>query len=131
MEFLEDEIEQSVPDRFETIVRRYPDRLAVKMGDRRLTYNELNRAANVIARALLSESGQAQEPIALLFEHGIDVIIAVLGVLKAGKCYVPLDASFPKERNSYILQDSQARLIVTNRHNLNAARELAHDSSVC
>ena len=129
-EFKKGEIEQSIPDRFETIVRQYPNQLAVKMGDRALTYDELNRAANGIARAILKEGGPGKESIALLFEHGIDVITAIVGVIKAGKCYVALDPSFPKERNSYILEDSQARLIVTNERNANVTRVLAHDSSV-
>jgi amino acid adenylation domain-containing protein len=130
IDFKRKEIEQSVPDRFEAIVRQYPNRTAVKEGDLTLTYDELNRAANVIAHAILEQTGSGNEPIALLFEHGIDVITAIIGVLKAGKCYVALDPSFPTERNSYILEDSQARAIVTNTRNANLARALAHDSFV-
>ena len=70
--------------RFEKIVRLYPDRLAVKMGEYALTYDELNRYANRIGRAILQQRGSGSEPIALLFEHGIDVIAAMMGVLKAG-----------------------------------------------
>ena len=115
-------IEQSIPERFEEIVRTYPDRLAVKMGARALTYTQLNQAANRIARAILEKCGSGSEPIALLFEHGIDVIATILGVLKAGKFYVPLDPSFPLERNSYMLEDSQTALIVTNNRNVELAR---------
>src|SRR5712692_4793925 len=125
-----EEIEQSVPDRFEKIVRQYPDRLAVKMGDRALTYDELNRTANRIARAILDKRGPGSEPIALLFEHGIDVIAAIFGVLKAGKFYVAIDPSFPLERIAYIMSDSQAGLIVTNGRNEELAQKQTNDHRV-
>src|SRR5580765_6517085 len=63
VEFKQEEIEQSIPERFEKIVRRYPDRLAVKMGDCALTYCELNQAANRIARGILDRQGLRQEPV--------------------------------------------------------------------
>jgi acyl-CoA synthetase (AMP-forming)/AMP-acid ligase II len=85
VEFPIEDFETSVPERLEKIVRMYPDRLAVKMEGRLLTYDELNRYANRIARAILEKRGSGSESIALLFEHGIDVIAAILGVLKSGK----------------------------------------------
>jgi amino acid adenylation domain-containing protein len=117
-------IEQSIPDRFEQIVRHYPHQLAVKAGDRALTYEELNQATNRIARAILAKSGQGNEPIALLFEHGIDVIAAIFGALKAGKIFLSLDPSFPPERNAFMLGDAQAALIVTNSRNVDLADRL-------
>ena len=60
----------------------------------------------------------------LLYEHGIDVIAAILGVLKAGKFYVALDPSFSQERIKYILQDSGAALILTNKENVDDLRPL-------
>src|SRR5687767_7019601 len=70
VEFARAEIEQSIPARFEQQVRRYPDRLAVKAGAEALTYAELNRAANRLARTILARRGLQREPLALLFEHG-------------------------------------------------------------
>jgi amino acid adenylation domain-containing protein len=127
VEFPKEEIAQSIPERFEKIVRMYPDRLAVKDKDRSLTYDELNKNANRIARAILEKRGPDSEPIALLFEHGIDVIAAIFGVLKAGKFYVVLDPSFPQERMAYILENSGTPLIVTNHRNREFARKLASD----
>jgi amino acid adenylation domain-containing protein len=123
-QFTKEEIEQSIPVRFEKIVRLYPGCLAVKAGDRALTYDELNRYANRIARAILEKRGPGSEPIALLFEHGIDVIAAIYGVLKAGKFYIALDPTFPVERLRYILEDSQASMLVTNNRNANLTKEL-------
>ena len=91
IEFKKEDIEQSIPDRFEEEVDRYPNRLAVKTGSEQLTYDELNKAANQVAQAILAQMGAENEPIALLFEHGVPAITAILGVLKAGKIYVPLE----------------------------------------
>jgi amino acid adenylation domain-containing protein len=125
--FRQEEIEQSIPERFEKIVRRYSDRLAVKMGDRALTYDQLNQAANRIARAILEKRGSGSEPIALLFEHGIDVIAVIFAVLKAGKFYVALNPSFPQHMIDYILRDAEPRLIITNSRNLDRVRKSNKD----
>src|SRR5438093_6877652 len=121
-EFKKEEVEPSIADRFEEIARRYPERLACKMATRLLTYDELNRAANRIARAILNKRGPGNEPIALLFEHGVDIVAAIFGVLKAGKFYVAIDPSFPLERIGYVMADTQAGLIVTNWRNADLAQ---------
>ena len=110
-----DQIDQSIPARFEKIVRMYPNRLALKVGDHALTYEELNRYANRISRAILEQRGPGSEPIALLFEHGIDAIAAIFAVLKAGKFFLALNPAFPEQRNLRALEDSGAPLILTNR----------------
>ena len=127
MSFTQEEVEQSIPERFEKMVRMYPDRLAVKDTERSLTYDQLNRKANRIARAILLERGEGNDAIALLFEHGVDVIAAIFGVLKAGKFYVAIDPLSPEERIRHILKDSGASLLVTNRDKLGFANALAED----
>jgi amino acid adenylation domain-containing protein len=119
-----DEIERSVSDRFEETVGRYPDRHAVKVGVRAFTYDELNRAANRIAHAILALRGEDSEPIALLLENGFDGIAAFFGVLKARKCAVTLAPSFPLSRLTQILDDSEPRVIVTNSRHVELARTL-------
>ena len=113
VEFSVEDVSSSIPARFEKIVGLYPDRIAVKMGDRTLAYKELNRTANRIARAILANRGSGAEPIALLFEHGVDVIATIFGILKAGKFYVVMIPSFPLERIGFILESIWCRL---NRH---------------
>jgi amino acid adenylation domain-containing protein len=125
VEFKKEEIEQSIPQRFEKIVHQYPDRPAVKTKKHSLTYNELNRAANRVARAILAERGAKQEPVALLMEHDAPVIAGILGSLKAGKFYVPLDPSLPHARIKHILEDVAANYILTNSRNLSLAKTLA------
>ena len=124
VEFPSEEIEQSIPARFEKIVRLYPERLAVKMGDRALTYDELNQAANRIARGILDSQGPRQEPVVVLFEQGVEAIAATLGVLKAGKFYVPVNPSFPNARIAAIVDDAQSSLLITDNKNIAAARKI-------
>src|SRR5215208_3805221 len=125
--FEKKETEQSIPQRFEQQVSRYPDRLAVKSRNHQLSYAALNKAANRMARALLAQRGEGAESIVLLLGHDASMIAAILGVLKAGKVYVPLDPSFPYARNAYILEDSQAGLIVTNNENRSLAESLSEN----
>lgn len=124
MRFREEDIEQSIPDRFHSCVCKYPDRLAVQSGNHVLTYHDLNRAANRVAQAVLALRGEGREPIALLFNHGVPFIAAILGVLKAGKFYVPMDPSYPRARLSYMLEDSQAPVVLTSNKDLTLARQL-------
>ena len=127
IEFKKEEIEKSVPDRFEKQVDRYPDRIAIKTGYQELTYKTLNQAANRVARSILNQRGKGEEPVALILENGAPMIAAILGVLKVGKLYVPLDPSLPRARATYILRDSQADLVVTNNKNLALAKDLAQN----
>ena len=76
---------QSLAAAFVCQVDGHSNRTAVESESGRLTYGELNRAANGIANALLHARGSSSEPVALLLEHGLPAIIAVLGTLKAGK----------------------------------------------
>lgn len=121
----EDEMEQSIADCFERTARLYSDRLAIKTKDRSLTYDELNRAANRLARVILAECREGDEPIALVLDHDVPIVVAILAVLKAGKTYVPLDHTQPEARVGYFLEDSQANIILTDRKTLCLAQKLA------
>ncbi|MDH3444199.1 MAG: AMP-binding protein, partial [Deltaproteobacteria bacterium] len=127
VEFNKEEIDQSIPERFEKIVRMYPERVAVKTRHHQFTYAELNRRANQVASDLLARSEKQKERIALLLENDALLMAAILGTLKAGKIYVPLDASLPKARITYMLDDSQATFLITNTKYLSFARELAQN----
>jgi amino acid adenylation domain-containing protein len=120
-----EQTEQPLHRRFEEQVRLHPDRPAVSSERRSLTYAELNRLANRIARRIIELHGEGPANVALLFEHGAMMIAAMLGALKAGKGYIPLDRSYPRERLAFILADSEARSILTNEENLDLAHELS------
>ena len=105
---------QSIPQRFEEIVARQPDRMAVKFEKHSLSYRELNEASNRIAHTLLAIDHPDRAPIALLFGRGINIIVALIGAVKAGKQVYALDAQAPEERIKQILDDQGSFLIVTD-----------------
>jgi amino acid adenylation domain-containing protein len=121
----EEQFAQTLTEQFEKIARRYPHRIAVKMGEVAVTYAELNAMSNRVARAILAERASDPEPIGLFFARGVVQIAGVLGVLKAGKFFVLLDSSFPKDRIALILEDSQAKFLIADEQNILAARQAA------
>jgi amino acid adenylation domain-containing protein len=127
VEFKRESIESSISDRFEQQALNHRDRLAIKTNSHALTYDELNQAANRVAKTIIERRGAGQEPVALLLEKGAPLVVAILGVLKAGKIYLPLEPSLPRTRIHSILEDSQAGLIVTDSKNLSSAKVLAQD----
>jgi amino acid adenylation domain-containing protein len=128
IKFKREEVEQSIQQRFEQQVAKYPERIAVKTKHCSLTYKALNQAANRIARVILARGGEEEKPVALLLSNDAPMIAALLGVLKAGKICVALDPSLPEARASYILEDSQAKLIVTDSKHLTLAGKFAQRS---
>ncbi|MDP9131395.1 MAG: non-ribosomal peptide synthetase [Candidatus Binatota bacterium] len=129
IEFGDDEIEQSIPQRFEQQVQADGNRVAIKSDRDVYTFDSLNRTANRLARQILTRRGSSMaEPIALLFDHGAAVLVAIMAVLKAGKFYIALDASYPRDRLKYMLQDSGAKLIVTDPNNIAVVREICDDT---
>jgi amino acid adenylation domain-containing protein len=116
--------ELSLVECFERQVRATPDRLAVKFGELSWTYEQLNQAANRLARAIVAQCGPDQAPIAFLVGRGAAEIASIFGILKAGKFYVPLDPSFPRDRLTQILEDVQPRALITDTKNADLAVEL-------
>ena len=125
--FRKEEIEQSISSRFEEMVEKFPGEIAVKSRAHEWTYEALNCKANSVANTLLETCKEESERIALLFEHDVDMIAALLAVLKAGKTYVPLDPSYPVERLSYMIEDSRASFLLSNKLNIALAGELKTD----
>ena len=124
------DIERSIPTRFEQLVEKFGNRSAVEDGDLALTYAELNRAANKIAHAILARRGPGQDPVALFLAGGAPAAAAILGILKAGKWYVSLDVSHPADRLARLLEEAQAPLLLTDNAHVSLARTFAQDSSV-
>ncbi len=121
--------EQTLPERFEQQVRKYPNHVAVKTQRDAWTYRQLNDKANGVAQILLGLC-QEEARLALLFEHDVFMIVGMLGALKAGKTYVPLDPNYPHQRLAYILRDSQASVVLTNSQNLSLAQTLTNNNSL-
>ncbi len=126
LEFPRSALDGSLVARFEEMVVRYPNHLALKTDDEAFTYAELNAAVNRVAHAIVQIAAQPPLFVALLLEHGVAAVIAILAVLKAGSAYLPLDPAFPPERNRSILQDAQTTLLLTNRRNWALAGTLSN-----
>jgi len=128
-EFPVHDVENSIVRRFEHIAGKYPERVAVRAGSRSLTYVELNRAANRVAQSMVAKRGISPEPVGLLLGDPCHEITAILGILKAGKFYFPMDTSHPFERLFSVFENSQADLILTDATYAPLAMELAPGES--
>jgi len=123
VEFAKEEIEQSIPERFEKIARQFPERIAVKSKQNEITYDRLNRAANRLARAIVARRGHGQEPIALFLNDGTRLITAHLAVLKTGKFSLAVDPSGSQPRTVQLLDDSGAAFVVTEAGTASSAQQ--------
>ncbi|WP_345983919.1 amino acid adenylation domain-containing protein [Streptomyces sp. DSS69] len=97
------------------LIGRGADPGAVALVDREsaVTYRQLEERSNRFARLLRARGVRAEDPVAVCLERGAETVVALLGVVKAGGCYVPVDPEYPEERIGYLLSDSGARLLVT------------------
>jgi amino acid adenylation domain-containing protein len=102
-------------DLIEQQVEKTPEAIAVVSGAGRLSYRELDARSNQLARRLRAMGVGRGSVVGLCVERGLDLVIAPLGVWKAGASYVPLDPEYPAQRLSYMLEDSGAAVVVTNR----------------
>ncbi len=97
---------------FEAQADRAPDAVAVEMGDEALTYAELDRRANRLARVLRARGVGPDARVGTCVERSPEMVVAILAILKAGGAYVPLDPGYPAERLAFLLRDSGARVLV-------------------
>jgi surfactin family lipopeptide synthetase A len=102
--------------RFERAAEKNPDVIALKCGDRELTYRELDHRANQLAHHLRSLGVGPEVLVALSVERSLEMIVGILGTLKAGGAYVPLDPAYPRERLELMLSDCRASVILTQSH---------------
>jgi amino acid adenylation domain-containing protein/FkbM family methyltransferase len=109
----------------ETQARRTPDSTALECGEVALSYAELERRAERVAHFLRSRGVSAESRVALLMERWVEAVVSLLGVLKSGAAYVPLDSEYPHERLRFMLNDSGARVVLTQRRVLDEAGWLA------
>ena len=109
------EVHGSIHDRYAARAALHPSSQAVSCTGQRLTYVELNKRANQLAARLKKLGAGVEDRVALYFQRGVEMVIAILGVLKAGAAYVPLDPDYPPERLSYMLDDSRAVVLLIGK----------------
>src|SRR5262249_4429833 len=92
-----------------------PDAIAVACGNDLLSYQELNRRANQLARYLKKMGVKPETPVAVCLNRSAEMVVAQLAILKSGGAYLPLDPEYPKERLEYILEDASAPVVITGQ----------------
>ncbi|MFB6393031.1 amino acid adenylation domain-containing protein [Polymorphospora lycopeni] len=103
----------TVPDLFQTWVRRTPDAIALVLEETELTYRQLNERANRLAHLLIAAGAGPERLVALALPRSVDLIVAELAVLKTGAAYLPLDVDYPADRIAYMLADAAPVCLLT------------------
>ncbi|MCK4258962.1 MAG: amino acid adenylation domain-containing protein [Halanaerobiales bacterium] len=111
MEYAKD---KTIHELFAEQVEKTPNAIALVFAEEKLTYKELNTRANQLAYRLRGFGVKRDEIIAIMAERSIDMVIAILGVLKSGGAYMPIDLDYPVERIIYMLEDSKTRILLTH-----------------
>ena len=104
-----------LPELFEQQTSRTPKEIALWFEDQKLTYDELNRRANKLANWLQAQGIGPDVLVGVVLERSIEMVIALLGILKAGAAYVPFDPAYPQKRLSFMINDARASLILTEQ----------------
>ncbi|HMT30743.1 MAG TPA: condensation domain-containing protein, partial [Bacteroidia bacterium] len=116
-----------IHDLFEKQAVDFPDKTALVYGNNSISYKNLNERSNQLANYLVEKGVGPDVMVAVFMERSIDLMISILGILKAGGAYVPIDLSYPSDRVSYLINDSQAPIVITQR---SLAEKVSSDKSV-
>lgn len=114
---------------FEHKAKEVPEAIALIYENDTLTYRELNERANHLAHRLRNEGIKPDEPVGIMMQRGINTVVGMIGILKAGGAYVPLDPAYPPARVGYMLEHSEARIVVTEAALLGRMDELMKEGS--
>jgi amino acid adenylation domain-containing protein len=106
---------ETISGSFEQQVERTPDSIAIQIGRDSMTYRELDRRSNQLARILLRYRLEPDSLVAVSFERSLEMIVSMLAILKAGAGYLPIDPSYPVERIKMILEDANPSAILTQQ----------------
>jgi amino acid adenylation domain-containing protein len=108
-------VDACVHELFERQVEQTPDNVAVEYGSQEITYRELDRRANQLARYLRKQGVGPEMVVGIWVERSVEMVVGILGVLKAGGAYMPLDGSYPEERLEYMIEDAQVSLMLVGK----------------
>ena len=106
--------DKTIMDLFEEQVEKTPDNIAVVFENQKLTYKELNEKANQLAHYLLSNHVSIGDIVCILLDKSLEMIISILGILKIGATFLPIDINYPKERIDYIINNSKSNIVLTS-----------------
>ncbi len=107
--------DKTIVDLFENQVQKTPDNIAVVFENEKITYKDLNEKANQLALYLHNKGIKENCIVGILLERSINMIVAILAVLKSGGAYIPIDPDYPKDRIEYMLEDSNCKLLISTK----------------
>ncbi len=113
--YLEYAKDKTIQQLFEEQVTKTPEEIALAFEDQELTYDELNQRANQVACHLRKMGVGANQFVGLMVTRSLELIIGMLGILKAGPAYLPIDPEYPQERINYMLHDSNTEILLSER----------------
>ena len=105
-----------ISDLFDEVVRQHSSRIALELGDLRIDYATLQRQAHALGDRLIRLGVKPGDPVGLCVERSVGLIVAMLAVLRSGGCFVPLDPTYPQKRLQFMLEDTQVKVLLTQRH---------------
>ncbi|MCK4258406.1 MAG: amino acid adenylation domain-containing protein [Halanaerobiales bacterium] len=108
--------EKVIHQLFAEQVNQSPDEIAVSFGEEKLTYRELNQESNQLARFLKNIGVQRDQIVGIMVDRSLEMIIGILGILKAGGGYLPIDSEYPESRIEFMLNDSHAEIVLLQNH---------------
>ena len=120
--------EKTVAQLFEEQVEKTPDNIAIVFEDEKLTYRELNEKSNQLANYLRNKGIKPNDIIGIMLPRSLELLISILGVLKSGACYIPIDPTYPEKRIEYMLDNSQAKLVITTNELYN---NIKFENKIC
>ena len=118
-----------VHELFEREAASRPAAPAVIFNEARISYGELNARADALASRLRAAGAGADVPVGILLDRSIEMVVAVLAVMKSGGCYVPLDSAYPADRLRFIMEDAALRVLISTRATLERIPELLADAA--
>ena len=128
-DFVWGEKAEPIIGRFEKIVARYPDRIAIQTEDQSVSYETLNRFANGIAHAIAGKSLDYNRPVVILTRDPIAGIAAMLGALKAGKTYVVFDSELPRKRLEVLYGECNSDCVLVTEEEITICRSFIGDEA--
>lgn len=115
--------DRCVHELIEEQAARTPDAVAVAFGNASLTYRELDRRANQLARRLQSSGIGRGTRVAICVDRSLEMVVGLLGILKAGAAYIPLDPDYPRDRLAFVMEDAEVRVLVAKQPLIESLRD--------
>lgn len=123
-------IDKPIYKLFEEQVVKTPNNIAISFQNYSLTYKDFNSIANYLSSVFAKAGIKHKDSVCLFFNNSIELVASILGLLKLGACYIPINVLYPKDRIDYIINDSNSKLIITNSNNLSKLKNLKSKSLI-